>query len=93
MINPTLEELLEKGKYNRYELVIAASKCARIITNEYVVQREKAEKMIANKETDKAIAAFINPEYRDERAVKIAIKQLYTKEYQIVESSRGQNLD
>ena len=93
MISPTLEELQEGGKYNRYELVIATSKCARIVTDEYVNQREKAEKMVANKETDKSIAALINREYRDEKAVKTAIKRLHNKEYCIVEESLGHNID
>lgn len=93
MISPTLEELLQEGKYNRYELVIATAKCARIVTDEYVSQRESAEKMIANKETDKSIAALINREYRDEKAVRTAINRLDKNEYHIVEESLGQNLD
>ncbi len=93
MISPTLEELLQEGKYNRYELVIATAKCARIVTDEYVSQREHAEKLIANKETDKSIAALINREYRDEKAVKTAIKRLHKNEYYIVEESLGQNID
>ncbi len=93
MISPTLEELLCEGKYNRYELVIATAKCARIVTDEYVSQRESAEKMIANKETDKSIAALINREYRDEKAVRTAINRLDKNEYHIVEESLGQNLD
>ena len=44
MITPSIEQLT-KGKFNRYSLVIATAKCARMITDEYVVQREKAEKM------------------------------------------------
>ena len=66
MISPTLEQLQAEGKYNRYELVIATAKCARIVTDEYVTQCEHAEKLVANKETDKSIAALINLEYRDE---------------------------
>ena len=93
MISPTLEELQSEGKYNRYELVIATSKCARIVTDEYVAQREHAEKMVANKETDKSIAALINREYRDEKAVRTAINRLHKKEYTIVEESLGQNID
>ena len=93
LINPTLEQLLQGGKYNRYELVIATSKCARMVTDEYVKQREYAEKLISNRETDKSLASFINSEYRDEKAVKIAIKNLASHEYEIVEESRGQNLD
>ena len=52
MIEPTIAELT-KGKINRYELVIAIAKCARLVTDEYVSQRERADRMIANRETDK----------------------------------------
>ena len=48
MIYPSIDELSKGGKYNRYMLVIATAKCARLVTDEYVSQREKAEKMIAN---------------------------------------------
>ena len=47
MIYPSIEELT-KGKHNRYTLVIATAKCARIVTDEYVKQREQAEKLLAN---------------------------------------------
>ena len=93
MIKPTLEELLRGGEYNRYELVIATSKIAREVTDEYVKQRESAEKLISSRETDKSLASFINSEYRDEKALKIAIKRLASSEYVIDEDSRGQNLD
>ena len=46
MITPGIEELSENGKYNRYELCIAVAKCARIVTDEYVEQYNKAETMI-----------------------------------------------
>ena len=39
MLYPTIDELT-KGKFNRYELAIATAKCARMITDEYVKQRE-----------------------------------------------------
>ena len=93
MINPGIEELSENGKYNRYVLCIATAKCARIVTDEYVSQREHAERLVANKETDKSIAALINREYRDEKAVRTAINRLYNKEYQINEASLGKNID
>ncbi len=93
MISPTLEELQNKGKYNRYELVIATAKCARKVTDEYVNQREHAEKLVANKETDKSIAALINREYRDDKAVRTAINRLHNKDYYIVEESLGKNID
>lgn len=51
MIYPSIGELTKDGKINRYELVIATAKCARKITDEYVAQRELAERAVANKET------------------------------------------
>ena len=93
MITPTLEELQSEGKYNRYELVIATAKCARIVTEEYVSQRENAERLVANKETDKSLAALINREYRDQKAVRTAINRLHNRDYKIVEESLGQNID
>ena len=42
MITPSIEQLTQ-GKFNRYALVIATAKCARIVTDEYVAQREQAE--------------------------------------------------
>lgn len=43
MIKPSIDQLT-KGKMNRYMLVMATAKCARMVTDEYVAQREKAEK-------------------------------------------------
>ena len=75
MIYPTVDQLT-KGEFNRYELVIGVAKCARIVTDEYVEMRNKAQKMIDNHETEKPLAALIDPEYKDKKAVKIAIAKL-----------------
>ena len=72
MIYPTIDQLTN-GELNRYELVVGVAKCARIVTDEYVAQRTVAEKLIANRETDKSLASMISAEYRDQKAVKIAI--------------------
>ena len=86
MIHPTIQELTYDGKFNRYELALATAKCARKITNEYVRQRDAAEKaMTGNKDTDKPLMNMIDREYRDEKAVKIAIGKIYKGEYTIVE--------
>ena len=86
MIHPTIQELTYDGKFNRYELALATAKCARKITNEYVRQRDAAEKaMTGNKETDKPLMNMIDREYRDEKAVKIAINKMHAGEYTIVE--------
>lgn len=87
MIYPSISELTNNFKINRYTLAVATSKCARIITDEYVKQREYAEKLIANKESEKGknIASMIKREYRDDKAVKTAITGLYNGEFKIIE--------
>lgn len=86
MLYPTPDEL-SRGKYNRYTLVVAAAKCARKVTDEYVKQRENAEKLISNKETDKSLASMIKKEYRDEKAVSVAINSILDGDYVIVDSN------
>lgn len=84
MIFPSITDLT-KNNYNRYELVIATAKCARMITDEYVKERETAEKMIAaNKESERAIFSMIKREFRDEKAVKCAINRLYSGDFVIL---------
>ena len=91
MIYPSIGELTKDGKINRYELVIATAKCARKITDEYVAQRELAERAIANKETDKSISALIDKDIRDEKAVKNAVQRLYAGQYKVVRSEEADN--
>lgn len=89
MLYPTIPELT-KDQINRYELALATAKCARLITDEYVRQREAAEKSLTgNKETDKPLTAMIDSEYRDEKAVKTAINRIYNGNYVIVERPEG----
>ncbi|MBO5269846.1 MAG: hypothetical protein J6B77_03605 [Clostridia bacterium] len=84
MLYPTISELT-KGEYNRYELALATAKCARIITGEYVRQREAAERsMTGTKDTDRPLISMIDAEYRDEKAVKTAVSRLSEGEYSIV---------
>lgn len=84
MLYPTISELT-KDEFNRYELALATAKCARLITNEYVKQREAAEKAATgNKEADRNLINMINKEYRDEKAVKNAITRINSGEYKIV---------
>ena len=83
MIYPTIEELTH-GDFNRYELVIGVAKCARIVTDEYVEMRAKAQKMIDNRETEKSLAALIDPEYKDQKAVKIAVAKLVGGRFKMV---------
>ena len=74
MIKPSIDQLTHGGEINRYELVIATSKVARAITDEYCEQREKAENMIRTGETDKSLASLIKGNIRDKKAVENADK-------------------
>ena len=89
MLYPTINDLT-KGEFNRYELSLATARCARLVTDEYVKQREDAEKsQTGNKETDKPINTLISKELRDEKAVKTAIRRLHDGEYVIVRRPEG----
>ena len=84
MLYPTISELT-KDEFNRYELALATAKCARMITDEYVKQRELAEKAATgNKDADRNLINMINKEYRDEKAVKNAITRIHNGEYKMV---------
>ena len=84
MLYPTIDELT-KGKFNRYELSLAAAKCARIVTDEYCQQRENAEKANSgSKEADKPVNVMIDKELRDEKAVRTAIRRIRDEEYLII---------
>ncbi len=83
MIYPTVEQLTG-GEFNRYELVVGVAKCARIVTDEYIEMRTKAQKMIDNHETEKSLSALIDPEYKDQKAVKIAIAKLEGGRFKMV---------
>lgn len=81
MIYPPIAELTDGDRHNRYELVIAVAKGARKVTSEYLEMRARAEKMINDKETDKSILSLIDAEYRDQKAVRIAITRLHEGKY------------
>ncbi|MBQ7171020.1 MAG: DNA-directed RNA polymerase subunit omega [Clostridia bacterium] len=92
MIKPSIEDLT-KGQFNRYELVLGTAKLARVLTDDYTERREEAEKMIANKETDKTIAAMLKLDAEDEKAVKAAINRLDSGEYELIRAEDGEPSD
>ncbi len=93
MLYPTIQQLTN-GEYNRYELVIATAKCARMITDEYVRQRETAEKAaIGTKDMEKAIHNMVDKEYRDEKAVKVAINHIYSGDFTLNRVSDEEELN
>ncbi len=90
MIYPTIKEHTG-DKFNRYQLAIATAKCARIITDEYSTQRKNAEKQLTgNKDIDRPMMEHaVNADYRDRKAVKIAIEKIYGGEYVIQEKEEA----
>ena len=85
MLYPTIEQFGGAGS-DRYAMTVATAKCARIVTDEYCRQRETAERMVAQKETDKTVFALIDKDIRDNKAVKTAINRLMDGEYVVMEA-------
>ena len=83
MIYPTIEQL-SGGEFNRYELVVGVAKGARLVTDKYVEMRQEAQRKIENHETDKPLAALIDAEYKDQKAVKIAIARFCDGRFKMV---------
>jgi len=84
MLYPTINELT-KGQFNRYELSLATAKCARLVTDEDVKQREDAEHATAGgKDSDHPVNTMIDKDLRDDKAVKTAIRRIHDGEYVIV---------
>lgn len=89
MLYPSIQELLTatakdgEERLNKYSITMATAKCARVITNDYIEQRHLAEKRVANKETDKDISSLINREYRDQKAVKNALREMKDGKFEV----------
>ena len=84
MLHPTIDELTNE-EFNRYELALATAKCARMITDEYVRQKEAAERAIGNsKDADRSVINKLNKEYREEKALKNALTMIKSGEYLLV---------
>ncbi len=84
MLYPTIDQL-SKDEFNRYELALATAKCARKITDEYIEQKAYAERnATGNKEADRSVINAINKEYREQKAVKLAITKIHAGTYKMV---------
>ena len=83
MIYPPIPELTDNNRHNRYELVIAVAKGAHIVTNEYLEMRAEAEQKISEEKMDKPMLNLIDPEYREQKPVRIAITRLHEGKYRM----------
>ncbi len=86
MLYPPIQELLKLStddegneRLNKYTLVMATAKCARMITNQCLKERKEAEKLGIDKKDRR-----YKKEYRDEKAVRSAVRELNAKEYDIL---------
>ena len=91
MIEPSIEALtnaIEENceiSINRYELVIATAKAARIITDIQIEKREEMEKNAAAKESgsEKAVVIKDLKDIPDDKMVKSAIQRIFNGEFVI----------
>ncbi len=89
MIKPAIDDILALG-HNRYTLVVATAKCARIVTDEYVAQNEEAERALENRDgAAKPMPSLIRRESQDEKPVIVAINRIMNGEYRIVTPDDG----
>jgi DNA-directed RNA polymerase omega subunit len=87
MLHPTIADLT-KGKINRYELAVATAKCARSLNNDYVAQKELAEKAaLAGKDADFVVT--IDQELADVKPVRVAIDRIYAGKYRIIQAEEA----
>ena len=93
MLHPTIQELTTQD-FNRYEIALAAAKCARKITDEYVTQKEAAEKAMGNsKDADRSVINRLNKEYREEKALKNALNMIKSGEYKLVRIEPSEEIE
>ncbi|MCL2813845.1 MAG: DNA-directed RNA polymerase subunit omega [Oscillospiraceae bacterium] len=87
MIFPSIEQLT-KDRYNRYELVIATAKAARVITDEINEKKEEMEKNAGIKETNPTEKILLMPkEIKDipeEKPVRSAILKIFEGDFVII---------
>ena len=88
MLYPTIQELTG-GKINRYELVIAAAKGARIVIEKDIEIREAEQKKKDLERTTKEKKPPVIGENLPEKAVTIAIKKIHSGAFSISCENEG----
>ena len=78
MVKPSIAELSQNNKYNRYTLVMAAAKGAR-----YVIDKENYEKDHPEIDQYKTLSTGKKAEKVEEKPVKEAINMLHSGEIRI----------
>ena len=84
MLHPTIADLT-KGEINRYQLAIATAKCARQLNDNYIAQKELAEKAAAAGK-DAEFVVTVDQALADIKPVRVAIDRIHAGEYKIVKT-------
>ncbi|MBQ6262033.1 MAG: hypothetical protein IJK58_00785 [Clostridia bacterium] len=92
MNNTEINKFAEEKGINRYELVIATAKCARMITDDFILQKELEER-VEGRDLDKPIPVLVSDEFKDEKPVQSAVELLTDGEFRIVEDTLPENAD
>ena len=94
MINPSIEQLTKGKNMNRYMLVIAVAKAATLITQDYIKQKENADRRIQNKEVDGPASAIIDKVLTEQKAVETAVLRIKSGGYyRIYDKEDGNRID
>ena len=88
MVKPSISELSQNNKYNRYTLVMAAAKGAR-----YVIDKENYEKAHPELEQYKVLTTGKKSEKVEEKPVKEAINMLHKGEIVIRDTAEKAALE
>lgn len=84
MLYPSIQELLKstekngEERLNKYSITMVTAKCARVITNQYAEQC-----YLANKKGKNDDGTTIKKEYKDEKSVKNALREMKAGEFEI----------
>ena len=92
MNNTEINKFAEEQGINRYELVIATAKCARMITDDFILQKELEERA-EGRDLDKPIPVLVSDDFKDEKPVQSAVDLLTDGEFRIVEETLPENRD
>lgn len=85
MLYPSIQELLKttekdgEERLNKYSITMVTAKCARVITNEYAEQSYYASKK-GSKDAD---GVAVKKEYKDEKSVKNALREMKEGKFEI----------
>ncbi len=90
MNNTEINKFAEEKGINRYELVIATAKCARMITDDFILQKELEER-VEGRDLDKPVPVLVSDEFKDEKPVQSAVELLTDGEFRIVEETLPEN--